>query len=454
MSETIAAISTPIGQGGIGPVRISGDDARKIGDRIFRAANGRTLAEMEGYTAAFGRVFDPQTGDDVDEAVALVFSAPKSYTGEDVVELSVHGGEYVTRACLKAAVDAGARPAGAGEFTLRSFRNGKLDLSQAESVMSLISANGRQELGRALAAKDGRVSREIEEITALLLQVESFMAVWSDYPDEDLPETDIGRITAILREVRDRLSTLIKNYDTGKLLQNGVATAIIGAPNVGKSTLMNLLSGSELSIVTSVAGTTRDVVEESVRVGGVLLRLADTAGVRSTDDTVEAIGVSRALERADTAQLILAVFDASRPLGDDDRKILSLLKGRPAIAVINKQDLANEPDTAPFEGIKTVFISAKNGSGIDALAEAIAETTGQNSLSADAAVLQSERQRSCAVRAFDNMNEALSALDMGFSLDAVNICADDALAALLELTGQRVTDAVVDEVFSHFCVGK
>ena len=453
MSETIAAISTPQGRGGIGTVRISGENAREIGDRVFKAVGNKTLATMAGYTAAFGRVFDLD-GRDVDEAVALVFSAPNSYTGEDVVELSVHGGEYVTRACLKAVISAGARPAAAGEFTLRAFKNGKLDLSQAESVMSLIGATGEQELRRALAAKDGRIAKETEAITSLLLECEAYMAVWSDYPDEELPETDIGRITALLSDVRDRLKNLIKNYDTGKLLRDGVATAIVGAPNTGKSTLMNLLSGSELSIVTDIAGTTRDIVEDTVRLGGVLLRLADTAGVRSTDDTVEAIGVSRALSRAETAQLVLGVFDASRPLGDDDLRIIPLLKNRPAIAVINKQDIENAFDASPFDGIKTVFVSAKDGTGIDALAAAVSDVTGESSLSADATLLQSERQRSCALRALDNMNEAFSALTAGYSLDAVNICVDDALSALLELTGQRVTDAVVDEVFSRFCVGK
>ncbi len=450
MSSTIAAIATPAGEGGIGTVRISGDEARIIADRVFRSISNKTIAEAKGYTALFGHVFSAEG--DIDEAIALVFAAPKSYTGEDVVELSVHGGAVVTRLLLRAVFEAGAVPAGAGEFTKRAFLNGKLNLAEAESVMSIIAAQGGQDLRLALAAKQGRISSEIAEIRARLLAVDAGMAVFADYPDEDLPEFSESNIRENLNEVLEILNTLLRNYDAGKILREGLSCAIIGAPNVGKSTLMNLLSGDQRSIVTPIAGTTRDIIEESVRVGDITLRLADTAGVHETEDEVEGIGVSRALERAKSAELVMAVFDGSRPLSDDDRKILSIIKDTPAIAVINKQDLPQQLDAAEIS-IPKVFISAKNDDS-SALAEKISEVTGLYNLGADRAVLQSERQRACAMRAKKSVLEAINTLDCGFTLDAVGICADEALEALLELTGERVTTAVADEVFSRFCVGK
>lgn len=451
MSTTIAAISTPQGQGGIGTVRISGEDARAVADRVFKAISEKKIADARGYSAMFGTVYFE--GEPLDEAVALIFAAPKSYTGEDVVELSVHGGLTVTRLLLRAVLSEGAIPAEAGEFTRRAFQNGKLDLAEAESVMTLISAGGKQDLRLSLAAKQGRVSREINEIRDKLLAVDASMAVFADYPDEDLPELDEDIIRDNLYSVRDRLSELLENYDKGKILREGLSAAIIGKPNVGKSTLMNLLSGDNRSIVTAVAGTTRDVIEETVRAGDITLRLADTAGVHTASDEVEEIGIERARERAKSAELILAVFDGGQPLSDDDREILALCADTPAIAVINKADTEQKIDLSEIT-LPLVLVSAKNGEGERELIEKIAEIVGVSSLSADRAVLQSERQRSCAYRAYKGVCEAIDTMDSGFTLDAVGICADEALAALLELTGERVTEAVADEVFSRFCVGK
>ncbi len=451
MSTTIAAISTPQGEGGIGIVRISGDEARAVADNVFSSRSGKKIKDTKGYTALFGKVYSAEG--DIDEAVALVFASPKSYTGEDVVELSVHGGATVTRLLLRAVLSAGAAPAGAGDFTRRAFQNGKIDLAEAESVMSIISAQGGQDLRFALAAKQGRIGKEIAAAREKLLAVDASMAVFADYPDEDLPELSQQTIKENLEAVRDELVALLKNYDKGKILREGLRTVILGAPNVGKSTLMNLLSGDNRSIVTPIAGTTRDIIEETVRLGDITLRLADTAGVHTAADTVEEIGVERAIERAKSAELIIAVFDASRELTADDRRILSLIGDVPAVAVINKTDLEQKINT---EGITlpTVYISAKDGTGENELGEKIAEVVGLENLSPDRAVLQSERQRACAHRAYTGVCEALGAMESGFTLDAVGICADEALEALLELTGERVTEAVADEVFSRFCVGK
>lgn len=452
MGQAIAAISTPLGEGGIGIVRISGSGAKEIADRVFKSASRRTVSGAKGYTALFGTVYSEE--EPIDEAVALVFTAPHSYTGEDVVELSVHGGVYIVRKLLRAVFEAGALPAGPGEFTRRAFENGKMNLAEAESVMALISATGEQEHKIALESKQGRVSGEIEKIKSELLAVDAAMSVFADYPDEDLPEADADNVKAKLSAVRERLRSLTDNFDTGRLIREGVATAIIGAPNVGKSTLMNMLSGTERSIVTPVAGTTRDVIEETVRVGDVLLRLADTAGVHASSDEVESIGVELAFEKAEQAQLVLAVFDGSKPLDEDDRRIIDLIKDKRAVVIINKSDKPQMLDDTPFAGFSVVKISAKEQTGEDKLASAISEISGVARLNPDVAVLSTERQRNCVARAYDSICEAINTMEDGYTLDAVGICADEALSALLELTGERVTNAVADEVFSRFCVGK
>ncbi len=453
-TDTIAAIATPLGAGGIGTVRLSGERARQIADRVFRPAAGTPLAELAGYRAAYGTVYDGEAR--LDEAVALVFAAPKSYTGEDVVELSVHGGRLLVQQLLRVVLAAGARLAEPGEFTERAFCNGKLDLVQAESVMNLIGAQGTQELRLAQAARTGAVSRQIDGVRQTLLEAASQIAAFSDYPDEDLPALSLQRLTDELNDADAVLAGMLYDYDAGRVLREGVDTAIVGRPNVGKSTLMNLLSGVDRSIVTPVAGTTRDVIEETVRVGEVTLRLADTAGLRETEDAVEAAGVALAAARLERAQLVLAVFDASEPLTDDDKALLDRLKYRPHILICNKTDLAPgapPPDFGEAAG-PVVFLSAKTGEGQAELCRAVAEVTGTAFLNPDAAVLCSERQRAQAERAYLALRDAQEALQAGMTLDAVGVCIDDALAALLSLTGERVSEAVTREVFSRFCVGK
>ena len=456
--DTIAAISTPMGTGGVGMVRISGPDAREVADRIFTSRRG-TIAAAAGYTALYGWVYRPKDGgrkEKIDEAIALVFAAPFSYTGEDVVELSVHGGVYLVREALRAALAAGARMAEPGEFTRRAYINGKLDLTQAESVMQLIGAAGEDAMRAALYGREGALSRRVENLESRLLSTAAALAVWSDYPDEDMPALEEGTLEADLFSIEEELKALLDTYDSGRILHEGVQTVIVGRPNVGKSTLMNLLAGCQRSIVTPVAGTTRDVVEEDVFLGGVRLRLADTAGLRQTEDLVEALGVQRTRERMETAGLILAVFDASRPLDLEDKELLSLLSGRPAVAVINKTDLPVLLDITAIHacGAPVVQISAAAGEGLSSLAQAVEQAVGLSALDPAAGVLANERQRNCVRSASSALTEALSALRAGTTLDAVGVCLDDALSSLLSLTGRRVTQEVADEVFRRFCVGK
>lgn len=451
---TIAAISTPLAVGGLGVLRVSGEAAREIAARVFAPAQGRSLQTAAGYTALYGRVFDEQG--DIDEAVATVFAAPKSYTGEDVVELSCHGGLYLLQRTLRALFSAGAVPALAGEFTKRAFLNGKLSLTQAEAVMDLISAQGAQAARAALSSRDGALFRRITQVNQGLLTVAAHLSAWVDYPDDEIPEITEDEIYTALESAKGGLRQLLGTFEAGRVLREGVETAIIGRPNVGKSTLMNLLAGFQRSIVTAIPGTTRDIVEDTVNVGGAVLRLADTAGLRETGDEVESAGVALARRKLETAGLVLAVFDSSDSLSGEDMRLLEALRGRPAVAVINKADLEQKIDAALLaESIpRVVRVCAKNGQGVEALSAAITELLGLCRFDASAPLLANERQRVCAERAGAAVEEALAALSSGFTFDAVNVCIDDAISALLELTGERAGEAVVNEVFASFCVGK
>ena len=454
--STIAAIATAQAAAGLGTVRISGENALTIADSVFSAVSGKKISETPGYRALYGTVYDGETT--LDDAVALVFRAPKSYTGEDVVELSCHGGLYIMQRVLRAVLNAGAVPAEGGEFTKRAFLNGKLDLSEAEAVMSLISASGEEARAATLNALDGALSREISLCRDKLAVTAAFMAAWVDYPDDEIPELSDDEMKGTLSEVYNRLNKLLSGFDAGKAVLDGVDTAIVGRPNVGKSTLLNALSGSERAIVTSVAGTTRDVLEETVRVGNVSLRLADTAGIRTnTDDEIEKIGVQRAKERFDRASLVLMVLDGENEISDDDKELLSMCNGKNSVVVINKTDgdvkLTAEAVRSLTEN-EIVEISAKNHIGIEALTNAIEKTVGTAGFDPSAPLITTERQRSCVVKAIDNVREALDGVEMGITPDAVNVCIDCAIENLSVLTGEKATQTVVDEVFKNFCVGK
>lgn len=453
MSErTIAAIATPLGESSLGVIRISGEDAFIVADKVFRTFSGEKLCEKSGYSAAYGEIKD---GDKViDDGVALVFRSPKSYTGEDVVEISIHGGRLMLKSVLRLILQNGAFLAEPGEFTKRAFLNGKLDLTKAESIMGLISANSEAELRLSRAAHIGGVSKKIDKIESDLVSADASIAAFSDYPDEDIEGLDYDNFLKMLESARAEIEKMLSTYDAGRVLREGIETVIVGKPNVGKSTLMNMLSGAERSIVTDVAGTTRDVIEDTVTVGDITLRLADTAGIHNTDDTVESIGVERAKDRIDKAELVLAVFDCTMPLDSNDLNLLESVKGKNTIVIINKTDLENHIDITAFDGMRVVTVSAKNNDGYDELCREIAEISGTANLNPDTAVLIGERQRACAERALDGVSAAISALTGGQTMDAVGVCVDDALAALFELTGKRVTNEVTDEIFRKFCVGK
>lgn len=454
MSNTIAAISTAQGEGGIGVIRISGESAIEIADKIFKNINNKKLTDMKGYTAAFGKVIFG--GEEIDEAVALVFRAPHSYTGENVVELSCHGGVYVTARVLRAALDSGARPAEPGEFTKRAFFNGKMDLTEAEAVADIISARSKSAARAALCVKDGALRAKLDDIKNDLLNLASHLSAWADYPEEDIAEVTDDMIFDACDKAISSLSHLLDTYDSGQAVKEGIDTVIAGRPNVGKSTLMNLLSGSERSIVTDIPGTTRDVVENTVLVGDVILRLSDTAGLRSTNDEVEKIGVEKARKRLEQCGLLLAVLDNSRELNDEDFSLLKEAKNVPTIVIINKTDLVGKLDTDKIADYcdNIIKVSAASGEGKEEIISAVRKIAGTDKLNPSEGILSNERQRTAVVNALRSVTEAKESLKNGMTYDAVTVSLEEAISAVLELTGERVSEEIVDRVFHNFCVGK
>ena len=462
MSSTICALATPPGAGGIAVVRVSGPEAYAVVGEIFTPRNpAKRVAEAKGYTAMLGHYH--LRGEEMDETIALFFRAPHSYTGEDVIELSVHGGNAMAQGLLEALYLAGAAPAGPGEFTRRALENGRMSLTQAEAVMEIISAEGRQGAALAKSALDGALARRIAGIQAALQTLAAHLTAWIDYPEEDVPEVSQAELIATLSEQKDTLDQLIAGYGAGAVLRRGVDCVLLGRPNVGKSTLLNLLAGFDRAIVTPIAGTTRDVLEQAVMLGdtGIRLNLFDTAGVRDVGehgDAVEAEGIRRSWKKLEEAGLVLAVFDAAQPLSDDDLELARRCQGRPAIAVLNKQDLAGETDVPrgtlePYFK-KIVPMCARDAVGLQALTDAVADLLGTAKLDPEAAQLCSARQLAAATRARDALAEAIAARQNGFGLDAAAVCLTDALQALFDLTGENASDATIEEVFETFCVGK
>lgn len=452
--STICAIATPPAAGGISVIRISGAHAADIAAKVFKPASGKSVQELSGYRAAYGKIYDGEKR--LDDGVVLMFRAPHSYTGEDVAEISCHGGIYVTRRVLSACIKAGAEPAAAGEFTKRALLNGKMSLTQAEAVTDIINAQSGQLLNCSNCQREGAMFRRAEAISDMIMEISSQISAWIDYPDDDTPTVTEEWLKEKLYSVQGEFSALLADYDKGRPVREGISCAIVGKPNVGKSTLMNLLSGEQRSIVSDIAGTTRDIVEETIAIGDIVLRVADCAGIRETDDAVEKIGVEIMLKKLNSADLVLAVFDGSRPLEADDFKLIDRLSGKLVIPIVNKCDLQLTLDTVGLEEklSRAVFISAKSDKTADILSEEIKSRLCLDKLDMQAGVLANERQRSCVIRAAEAVDGAISAVNMGLTPDAVGVMLEQALDAVYELSGKRASDEVIAEVFKRFCVGK
>lgn len=454
--STICAISTPLAQGGISVIRISGENAVNVAAAVFSPLSCQSVENMPGYSCAYGRITDA-SGKTVDDGVLTVFRSPRSYTGEDVCEISCHGGIYVTKRVLRLCLENGAKLADKGEFTKRAFLNGKLSLTQAEAVMDTISAQGEYALNSANLARQGRLFKNIKAVTDKLVGLLGELAAWVDYPEDDIPEVEQTALENSLAQALSTLDRIIADYDRGLVFKSGIDTCIAGKPNVGKSALMNMLLGFERSIVTDIAGTTRDVIQESVQLGSITLKLSDTAGIHETGDTVEQLGVELAKKRLDSAMLILAVFDSSQALDEQDKTLLEYISklGKKLLVILNKIDLETAADKSELEKYGEVIeISAKNGEGLDEIQAAVERLFGVGDYDPDSDIFANERQKECAVTAQVHLKTALQSLQSGQTLDAVTVMIDYAANALLELTGEKATEAVVNNVFSKFCVGK
>lgn len=452
--STVAAISTAQGQGGIGVIRVSGEDSFTIVDKIFKSVSGKKIIDIKGYTALFGHIYN---GDELlDEAVVLKYVAPKSFTGENVVEISCHGGMYITKEVLNAVIMAGANLAEAGEFTKRAYLNGKMDLTEAESVMDIISAKSKSAARAALFVKDGALFKKSQQVKQLLLDKAAHLSAWADYPEEDIPEVTEDSIMDAIDESISILEKLLSTYDMGQVVKEGIDTVIAGRPNAGKSTLMNLLVGREKSIVTNIAGTTRDVVEDTVLVGNVMLKLSDTAGIRDTDNEIEKIGVQKTFDKINGAGLVMALFDNNEELNNEDIDLINKIKDMPSIAVINKIDLEDKVDkkyiTDNIENV--VYISAKQQDNIDELKNMIEKIAGTEDFDPSAGIIANERQRNAIRNAVNSLYEAKESLTMGMTMDAITVSLQETIDYLLELTGEKAGEEIVDSVFHNFCVGK
>lgn len=460
LNDTVAAVATPHGKGGVAMIRISGGEAIALGDKIFRRKKGKFLSDTDSAAMVYGEIIDAACGESVDDGMAVVFRAPHSFTGEDTVELYCHGGSFVTRKVLALALAAGARMAEAGEFTRRAFVHGKLGLSEAEALGALLSAGSDAQLRLAHGGMKGHLAQKTREIYEDLMRIEAGIYAAIDFPDEDLNEYSRDEIRCVVANAAAAVGRLISTYGTGRAIAEGVPTVICGRANVGKSSVYNYILGYSAAIVTDIRGTTRDILREKATLGSVTLDLCDTAGLRDTDDVVENIGIERALEALGSAELVLAVFDGSAELDSDDVLLMERLTGleKSCVALLNKTDRGILPETR--DRVCQAFdccveLSADTGEGFEKLSAAVEALFIDGSIdTANDAVVTGARQYAVLMSAQEALGEALSALDSDAALDVCSIGIEAAMSAIAEVDGREISEEIVAEIFSKFCVGK
>ena len=454
--STIAAISTAPGNAGIGIIRLSGEKCFEILDKIFVPKH---KGEIKGYSMKYGHIINSTTKDVIDEVLVSYFIAPNSYTRENMCEINSHGGMVVENKILEECLKNGATLAEPGEFTKRAFLNGRIDLSQAEAIIDIINAKTDKEMQVAQRQLRGKLSDKIEDIRKDILDIMADIEASIDYPEYDIEETTNEKIKIFLNGLEVKLNSLEKTFENGKILKEGIKTAIIGKPNVGKSSLLNLILGEERAIVSNVEGTTRDTIEEYVNINGIPLKIIDTAGIRNTIDEVEQIGVERSINILSDAELVIAVFDDSRALDDEDNKIMNLIKDKKAIILINKTDLkkGNVINSEKIKGLHktTIPFSVLKEEGIDELYNAILKLFNMNNIDLDnTEIVTSARQKNYILRAHDALNKAKESIKNNMSIDITAICLKEILEELSSITGENVSEDIINEIFKKFCLGK
>jgi tRNA modification GTPase len=454
--STIAAISTAPGNAGIGIIRLSGDDCFKILKKIFKPKN---KGEIKGYTIKYGNIVKSENDEIIDEVLVSYFVAPKSYTKENMCEINSHGGIVVENQILEECLKNGAVLAEPGEFTKRAFMNGRIDLSQAEAVIDIINSKTEKEMMVAQRHLEGSLSKKIKDIQGEILNLMADIEASIDYPEYDIEETTNKKINDTLNSVEEKLLKLKNSFENGKILKEGIKTAIIGKPNVGKSSLLNLILGENRAIVSDIEGTTRDTIEEYINIKGIPLKIVDTAGIRKTNDEVEKIGVERSINNISNAELIIALFDDSRTFDDQDQKILDLIEGKKTIILINKIDLGKNliKENEKLKKFKNNIIefSTINETGLDKLYNKIEELFKLNELDCEnTEIITNNRHKQQILYALEDVAKGRESLETHMPVDITAICLKDILERLAEITGENVSEDIINEIFKKFCLGK
>ncbi len=455
--DTIAAVSTVLGEGGISIIRVSGDKSLEIVSSLFKGKNERRLNDIKPYTIRYGFIMEKETGDILDEVLISYMKAPRSFTAEDTVEINCHGGVVATKKILEEIIKNGARIAEPGEFTKRAFLNGRIDLSQAEAVIDIIRAKTELSMKSAVAQSKGRVSKEINLIRNKLLEIVAHIEATVDYPEEDLEEVTAEKVIIQLKDVVENVDFILKTAEEGKIIREGLNTVIVGKPNVGKSSLLNSLLEEKRAIVTEIPGTTRDVIEEYINIDGVAVKIIDTAGIRETEDFVEKMGVEKSKEKINEADLVILMLDLSRELDEEDREIIEYIKDKKYIILLNKSDLGGKINKDNIKNINSncvIETSAKTGEGLNELKECIRELFFKGEVTSKDILITNTRHKEALIRAKKSCIQGLEALKNTSAIDLASIDIRNAWTNLGEITGDTLEEDIINKIFSQFCLGK
>ena len=455
--DTIAAVATAVGEGSVSIIRVSGEEALKIAKKIFRGVRGKSIEDIKPYTMRYGSIIDNETDEKIDEVILSYMKGPKSFTAEDTIEINCHGGVIATKRVLDAVIKNGARIAEPGEFTKRAFLNGRIDLSQAEAVMDIINAKTEVSMKSALVQSEGKLSKEINELRNKLLEIIAHIEATVDYPEDDLEEVTSEKTEVDVKVVIDEVNKLIESAEAGKIIRDGLSTVIVGKPNVGKSSLLNVLTRGNRAIVTDIPGTTRDIIEEYISLDGIPIRIIDTAGIRETEDVVEKIGVERSKEKIEEADLVILMLDASREIEEEDIEIIKYIKNKKYIVLLNKQDLPNAINKSDLEELNQEYIipiSTKDELGIDEIKNAIKELFFKGKINSSEVMVTNIRHKEALYRAKECLESTLCALKDTMAIDLASIDIRNAWSALGQINGETVEEDLIDKIFSEFCLGK